>query len=129
MRIRGGPCYSESQGPGSQHTVDGADASDADEEEAAHTMTDTTPAMIVSGVPYEVTGVAGQAPSTLDEFAGPVTMQTQGPTGEHEVLGAGEHPHDGAVRVHEKNHGGTGKDVRVWTVTPALDRDGFDAAG
>lgn len=90
-------------------------------------MTDTTPAMIVSGVPYRVTGVEGQAPSALEEFSGSVTMQTHGPTGDHEVSGAGEHEHDGAVRVHEKDHGG--KDVRVWTVSPALDREGFDAAG
>lgn len=92
-------------------------------------MTNSTPAMIVSGVPYEVTEVEGRTPSTLEEFAGDVTIHTQGPTGDHEVSGAGEHPHDGAVRVHEKDHDGTGKDVRVWTVSPAPDREGFDAEG
>ena len=92
-------------------------------------MTDATPAMIVSGVPYEVTGVDGRTPFTLEEFAGPVRVHTHGPTGDHEVCGAGEHPHDGVVRVHEKDHDGTGKDVRVWTVSPAPDREGFDAAG
>ena len=92
-------------------------------------MTSSTPDMVVSGVPYEVTGVEGRMPSTLEEFEGPVTMHTHGPTGDHEVAGAGEHPHDGAIRVHEKDHDGTGKDVRVWTVSPALDREGFDAAG
>ena len=92
-------------------------------------MTSSNPAMIVSGVPYEVTGVEGRAPSTLEEFTGPVTMHTHGPTGDHEVTGAGEHPHDGTVRLHEKDHDGGGNDVRVWTVSPAPDRDGFDAAG
>lgn len=92
-------------------------------------MTSSTPDPIVSGVPYEVSGVEGRPPSTLDEFAGPVTMHAHGPTGDHEVSGAGEDPQDGAVRVHEKDHDGTGKDVRVWTVTPAIDREGFDAEG
>lgn len=93
-------------------------------------MTGTTPGAIVSGVPYEVSAEDGQTPpSTLDEFAGPVTMHAHGPTGDHVISGAGEDPHDGAVRVHEKDRGGTGKDVRVWTVTPAADREGFDAEG
>ena len=83
--------------------------------------------MIVSGVPYEVTGVQGEVPVALSEFAGDVTMTTHGPTGDHEVCGAGEDMHDGAVRVHEKDHGGTGKDVRVWTVSPT--DDGFVAEG
>ena len=56
-------------------------------------------------------------------------MHTHGPTGDHDICGAGEHPHDGAVRLHEKDRDGTGKDVRVWTVRPAPDRNGFDAAG
>jgi hypothetical protein len=92
-------------------------------------MTDSIPAMIVSGVPYEVTEVEGRTPSALEEFAGPVTIHTHGPTGDHEVSGAGERPHDGVVRLHEKDHHGTGKDVRVWTVSPAHDREGFDAEG
>jgi hypothetical protein len=92
-------------------------------------MTNITPAMIVSGVPYEVTELEGKAPAVLEDFAGPITMHTQGATGDHEVCGSGEHVHDGAVRVHEKDHHGTGKDVRVWTVSPAADDDGFVAEG
>ncbi len=92
-------------------------------------MTRPQPDMIVSGVPYEVTTVEGQAPVTLAEFAGPVTMSTHGPTGDHEVNGAGGSEHAGTVRVHEKDHEGTGKDVRVWTVSPNPDHDGFVAAG
>jgi hypothetical protein len=87
------------------------------------------PAMIVSGVPYEVTEVDGQEPVELSEFAGDLTMTAQGPTGEHEISGSAERVRDGAVRVHEKDHEGTGKDVRVWTVAPADDHDGFTAAG
>lgn len=85
--------------------------------------------MIVSGVPYAVTDVEGQEPSHLADFTGQVTMHTEGPTGQHEVSGSCEHEHDGAVRVHQKDHHGTGKDVRVWTVSPATDHEGFVAAG
>lgn len=92
-------------------------------------MKQSTPAMIVSGVPYEVTELEGGAPATLAEFGGAITMTAHGPTGDHEVNGSGEIEHDGAVRVHEKDHEGTGKDVRVWTVTPTPDHDGFVAAG
>jgi hypothetical protein len=92
-------------------------------------MTDTTPAMIVSGVPYQVTEVEGNPPATLEQFAGPITMHAQGATGDHEIFGSGEHVHEGTVRVHEKDHHGTGKDVRVWTVSPAPEDDGFVAAG
>jgi hypothetical protein len=92
-------------------------------------MTSTDPSMIVSGVPYEVTDVEGKEPASLEDFAGPITMQTRGATGDHEVSGSGEGIHGGAVRVHEKDHHGTGKDVRVWTVSPNPDDAGFVAAG
>lgn len=92
-------------------------------------MTSDTPDMIVSGVPYVVTDVEGDEPSTLESFVGQTTMHTQGPTGEHEVSGSGEHEHDGAVRVHEKDHDGTGRDVRTWTVSPDPDHEGFVAVG
>lgn len=90
-------------------------------------MTDSTPSMIASGVPYGVTDVEGHTPASLDEFTGQVTMHAHGPTGDHEVAGSGQEEHDGSVRVHEKDHHGTGKDVRVWTVSPAADGEGFDA--
>ncbi|WP_250444515.1 hypothetical protein [Actinotalea sp. C106] len=92
-------------------------------------MTDPTPPMIASGVPYDVIDVEGHTPASLDEFSGSVTMHTHGPTGDHEVSGACEHEHDGAVRLHEKDHHGTGRDVRVWTVTPGADGEGFGASG
>lgn len=90
-------------------------------------MTDTTPAMIVSGVPYAVTGVEGRTPTSLEEFEGQVTIHTHGPTGDHDVTGSGELAHDGTVKLHEKHDHGTGRDVRTWTVSPAPDGDGFDA--
>ncbi len=92
-------------------------------------MTRPQPDMIVSGVPYEVTTVDGQAPVALSDFAGAVTMTTHGPTGDHEVSGSGGAERDGTVRVHEKDHAGTGKDVRVWTVSSEADDDGFVAEG
>lgn len=92
-------------------------------------MSSSTPAMIVSGIPYAVTEVEGAEPSALDDFTGEVTMHAQGPTGDHEISGSGEHEHHGAVRVHEKHNHGTGKDVRVWTVSAEPGGDGFVAAG
>ncbi len=91
-------------------------------------MTDTTPpALVVSCAAYTVTQVKGQAPTALDEFEGTATFVGQGPTGEHHFCGEGGDAHDGTVRFYEKDHRGTGKDVRVWTVsfTP---ESGFVAA-
>ena len=92
-------------------------------------MTGWTSDMIVSGVPYKVMGVDGRSPSTLEDFAGPVTMRIHGPTGDHKITGLGEQSHEGTVRLHEKDADGDGEDVRVWVVSPAIDRQGFDAAG
>lgn len=92
-------------------------------------MSSPTQSMIVSGVPYLVTTVGGKPPVTLSEFAGEVTVQLHGPTGAHTISGSGEHEDQDTVRLHEKDHEGTGKDVRVWTVSPGMDRLGFVAAG
>ncbi len=92
-------------------------------------MSSPTQPMIVSGVPYLVTKVGGRPPVTLAEFTGEITMHLHGPTGAHTVSGSGEAADDDSVRLHEKDHEGTGKDVRVWTVSPGLDRLGFVAAG
>lgn len=83
------------------------------------------PALVVSHAPYVVTQVEGQAPTTLDDFEGTVTFVAQGPSGEHQVCGEGGEAHDGRVRIHEKDQSGTGKDVRVWTVS--VTPDGFVA--
>lgn len=81
----------------------------------------TTPVMIVSGVSYTVTDVAGRPPAALTDFTGQVvSFRVGGPTGQHEVAGAGAE-HDGTVRFHEKAEGGTGKDVRTWTIAPGPD--------
>lgn len=80
-------------------------------------MTYTTPPMIVSGVEYVVTEVQGRPPADLTDFVGVVTFVVEGQTGTHEVAGAGAE-HDGAVRFHQKDAQGVGKDIRVWTVKP-----------
>ena len=76
-------------------------------------MTDTTPEMVVSGVPYTVREVEGREPSDLDAFVGLTEFVVEGRTGEHHVAGEGDR-HDDEVRFYEKTAGGTGKDVRVW---------------
>lgn len=92
-------------------------------------MSSTTPTMIVSGVPYLVTEVGDQAPVALADFAGDVTVRLNGPTGDHTVSGCGEPGDDHTVRLYEKDHEGTGKDVRVWTVTSGVDGPGFHGPG
>jgi hypothetical protein len=87
-------------------------------------MTDTTPEMVVSGVPYTVTSVDGRPPTTLDDFVGLTAFVVTGRTGEHQVAGEGD-LHDDVVRFYEKTSGGIGKDVRVWTLRPT--EDGFCA--
>ena len=87
-------------------------------------MTDTTPEMVVSGVPYAVTTVDGRIPPGLEDFVGLTSFVVSGRTGEHQVAGEGD-LHDGTVRFYEKTVGGIGKDVRVWTVRPT--EDGFCA--
>ena len=91
-------------------------------------MTDTVPpALVVSCAPYTVTAVEGRAPRELHDFEGSTVFVADGPTGEHEVFGQGSGPEDGAVRFYEKDQRGTGKDVRVWTVSVGPER-GFVAA-
>ncbi|WP_129338503.1 hypothetical protein [Cellulomonas endophytica] len=92
-------------------------------------MTSTDALMIVSGTPYTVTGVGGRTPTGPGDFAGAVTVTVHGATGEHEVAGTGVEQPDGTVRLYQKDHHGTGKDVRVWTVTPDPSSGGFVAAG
>jgi hypothetical protein len=86
----------------------------------------TTPIMVVSGVAYAVTDVDGQPPTALSSFVGEATFVADGRTGRHHVAGAGAE-HEGQIRFHEKMADGTGKDVRVWTISPA-DDGGFVAS-
>jgi hypothetical protein len=84
----------------------------------------TTPQMVVSGVPYTVVSVDGRAAVDLDDFVGLGHFVVTGQTGEHQVAGEGDR-HEDEVRFYEKTLDGIGKDVRVWKVV-ATD-DGFCA--
>ena len=88
-------------------------------------MSFLSPEPVISGVPYPVTSAAGdETPGSLDQFVGSTsfTIQMQGLLVVH---GCGSF--DGkSVRFYEKDHNGTGRDIRVWRITgPA----GNDAAG
>lgn len=88
-------------------------------------MTDSPPAPVISGVPYDVLDVDGRPPRTVEDFAGRVTVTLEGRTGRHVVRGDAS-VSDGGVRLHEKSANGNGKDVRRWRITPA-DAGGFCA--
>ncbi|GIG30527.1 hypothetical protein [Cellulomonas marina] len=90
-------------------------------------MTSTEAATIVSGVPYGITVVGGRAPTALTDFVGPVSIEVRGATGSHEVHGTGVAHDGGVVRLYQKDHAGTGKDVRVWSISSGA--DGFVAVG
>ncbi|WP_182113182.1 MULTISPECIES: hypothetical protein [unclassified Actinotalea] len=89
----------------------------------------TNLATIVSGVPYVVRTLDGRPPVSIDEFAADVSMVVVGPTGEHTVAGCGDLISDGTVRLYQKDNDGTGKDIRVWTVSASPSDDGFVAVG
>jgi hypothetical protein len=74
-----------------------------------------TPRVIVSGKPYPVLLVAGQAPASLDDFASAeeFTIDMEGTA--YVVQGNGR-AIDEEVRFHEKDLSNSGKDIRVWRV-------------
>ena len=82
-----------------------------------------TPISVVSGVPYQVTAVAGAAPSELRDFLGETVFTIDMSGNAYEVKGAGSEL-EGQVRFHEKSDA-AGKDVRVWHVT--REGEGFRA--
>lgn len=88
-------------------------------------MTYPTPEPVVSGVPYEVQDVAGNAPTDLTAFDGSTTVTVVGSTGVHVLRGSGS-AHEDHARFYEKSEDGIGKDMRTWKITPA-DRGGFTA--
>ncbi len=78
-------------------------------------MSLSPPEPIISGVPYPVTACAEERPGSLDQFVGDTCFTIQ-MRGVHVVYGYGAF--DGkSVRFYEKDHGGSGKDVRVWRIT------------
>jgi hypothetical protein len=71
---------------------------------------------VVSGKPYPVREVSGQAPSALDDFVGQATLVIEdGREAGRLVTGMGARSGD-VVRFREKDADGS-KDVRVWRIT------------
>lgn len=80
-------------------------------------MSDFTPQMIISGVPYTVVEIDGHAaPPDLAAVAATGSFTVEGRTGLHTIAGEGTVLGD-VVRFHEKTEHGVGKDVRVWEVS------------
>ena len=87
-------------------------------------MSFSTPAAVTSGTPYRIVQVADAAPRDLGQFVGTTRFSIDLADG-YLVCGSGRLEGD-TVRFHEKDRGGTGKDVRVWTVS-AVEGGGFSA--
>ena len=81
---------------------------------------------VASGLPYVVVSVNRRVPERLDDFVvdGVTTVVA---TAHEQVVtfhGSGRREAD-CVLIYEKDHGGVGKDVRIWSVAS---RDGhFEA--
>jgi hypothetical protein len=82
------------------------------------------PKSVISGVAYAVLDVGERSPTSIQEFVG-VTRFTIDNHGPYVVRGCGALS-AGRVRFYEKDHGGDGRDVRVWQIT-ASGEAGFTA--
>jgi hypothetical protein len=73
---------------------------------------------IISGMPYSVRLVNGRPPASLDDFVTVDIIEVTISSDHDEVCIKGSaHRQGRVVRVHEKDHEGAGKDVRVWEIS------------
>jgi hypothetical protein len=72
---------------------------------------------VVSGVEYAVVSVNGHAPGSVNDFMEEPVVVVHASTGAHEVTICGS-PRgvEDCVILYEKDHAGTGKDIRTWLV-------------
>ena len=73
---------------------------------------------VVSGMPYSVRFVNGRPPASLDDFVTADVIELTVDSGDDELcLKGSAHRQGDVVRVHEKDHEGIGKDIRVWEIS------------
>ncbi len=73
---------------------------------------------VVSGMPYSVRFVNGRPPASLDDFVATDVIELMVDSGDDELCLKGSADRQGGVvLMHEKDHEGTGKDVRVWEIS------------
>ena len=79
-------------------------------------MSFSTPHTVPSGMSVPVLAVEGRSPQNLEDFAGGVSfLVALDPP--HLVKGSGV-VQGTTVRFHEKDVDNSGKDIRVWTISP-----------
>ncbi len=88
-------------------------------------MSFVAPRPVVSGRAYRVLALADGPPAGLDDFVGDTGFVLELDGEEYRVVGTGRLL-DPVVRFHQKDCEG-GKDVRVWTIGPDGEGDGFIA--
>lgn len=82
---------------------------------------------VAAGVPYVVESVNDRAPETLDDFLAGAVITVVAATDTQLVTFQGPGRRDAdSVLIYEKDHGGVGKDVRIWRI--AIHDGRFEAA-
>jgi hypothetical protein len=81
---------------------------------------------IISGIAYHISDVAGRSPSDIADFVVNTEMWVETDGNQHHIFGVGAYSSDG-VRFYEKDLQNEGKDVRVWSISPSPDGEGFTA--
>ncbi len=81
---------------------------------------------VPSGQPFPIRTVNDHDPASLDDFVGASHFMVDALEPDRLVAGQGGRNGDG-VRFHEKDDGGTGRDVRVWTVSTDPESGRFTA--
>jgi len=61
---------------------------------------------------YPVTAVAGHEPAALDDCVGATTLTLRGPSGDHEVVGAGARNGE-VIQFRERQHSSAAADMPV----------------
>lgn len=82
-------------------------------------MSNPTPASVVSGIAYPILSVAGRPCAELTDFLDD-TEFTIANDGRYIAKGSGRLDGD-SVRFYEKDHDGSGRDIRVWRIVRTPD--------
>ena len=77
-------------------------------------MSNSTPTSVVSGIVYPIVSVAGHACKQITDFLNDTEFAIDN-DGPYTAKGCGSADGDD-VRFYEKDHGGDGRDIRVWHI-------------
>ena len=64
---------------------------------------------------YPVTAIAGHEPAALDDCVGATTLTVRGPSGDHELVGAGARNGE-VIKFRERQLASAAADMPVWEI-------------